>query len=104
MSRKENILAMLADDPNDAFLRYTLAMELRKEGEHEQSIDILRDLAYAPTSKYVAAFFMAAQQLAELERIEDARELLRDGIEEARAQGNSHAAAEMAELLAELGK
>jgi hypothetical protein len=47
---------------------------------------------------------MAAQQLAELERIEDARELLRDGIEEARAQGNSHAAAEMAELLAQLGK
>lgn len=104
MSRKEKILAMLADDPDDAFLRYTLAMELRKEGSLEESIEMLRELAYSPSAKYVAAFFMAAQQLVELERTEDARTMLRDGIEEARAQNNAHAAAEMAELLSELGK
>lgn len=104
MSRKEKILAMLADDPNDSFLRYTLAMELRKEGSLEESIEMLRELAYSPAAKYVAAFFMAAQQLVELERTEDARTMLRDGIEEARAQNNAHAAAEMAELLSELGK
>ncbi|MBM3965602.1 MAG: hypothetical protein FJ308_11150 [Planctomycetes bacterium] len=104
MSRKDQILAMLADDPKDAFLRYTLAMELRKESDHEQSVRMLRELAYDPDAKYVAAFFMAAQQLAELDQVEEARTLLRDGIEEARRQNNLHAAAEMGELLSELGK
>jgi hypothetical protein len=77
MSRKDQILAMLADDPKDAFLRYTLAMELRKESDHEQSVTMLRELAYDPDAKYVAAFFMAAQQLAELDQVEEARTLLR---------------------------
>ncbi|MFN7731819.1 MAG: hypothetical protein ACK5OB_07950 [Pirellula sp.] len=104
MSRKERILAMLADEPADAFLRYSLAMELRKEGDNAESIRLLRELAYDPKEKYVAAFFMAAQQLAELEQLEDARTLLRDGIEEARRQNNLHAAAEMSELLVEIGK
>ena len=52
---------------------------------------------------YVPAFFMAAQQLARLNRIADARTALRDGIEQARAAGNSHAAGEMSEFLASLG-
>jgi hypothetical protein len=46
---------------------------------------------------------MAAQQLVDLERIEEAREYLRSGINEARHQGDSHAAAEMSELLSSLG-
>jgi predicted Zn-dependent protease len=104
MSRKERILAMLQDDPNDSFLKYTLAMELRKEGDLTESIRMLRSLAYDPNEKYVAAYFMAAQQLTELDQVEEARTLLRDGIEEARKQNNLHAAAEMSELLSELGK
>ncbi len=47
---------------------------------------------------------MAAQQLVDLGRIEEARTYLRDGIDEARRQGNSHAAAEMSELLSSLGE
>ncbi len=31
MSRREQIEAMLRDEPNDLFLRYGLAMEYRKE-------------------------------------------------------------------------
>lgn len=104
MSRKEKIIAMLVDEPNDPFLRYSLALELGKENQCDESISILKDLAYDPQVRYVAAFFMAAQQLAELGRIEDARGFLRDGIEEARVQNNLHAAAEMSELLKELGK
>ena len=104
MTRKEKILAMLAEEPNDSFLKYSLALELRKEEDYQQSIGILRELAYDPQVNYVAAFFMAGQQLAELGQIEEARGFLRDGIEQARLQNNLHAAAEMAELLKELGK
>ena len=103
-SRIDKIQAMLQDDPKDAFLRYTLAMEYRKLDENDKSLELLTQLVHHEQPPYVAAFFMAAQQLVELERIEEARSFLRDGIEEARKQGNQHAAAEMSELLAEIGK
>jgi hypothetical protein len=51
----------------------------------------------------VPAFFMAAQQLVKLNRIAEARDALRCGIEEARRQNNAHAAGEMSEFLASLG-
>ena len=102
MSRREKIEAMLADDPTDTFLRYSLAMELRSEGNHDQSLIKLAEMTQ-DDPPYVPAFFMAAQQLAELSRIDEAREYLRTGIDQARTQGDGHAAAEMSELLTSLG-
>ena len=102
-SRRPRIEAMLAVDPTDQFLRYSLAMELEKEGDHDRSLAGLRDLQN-DQPPYVPAFFMAAQQLMKLARISDARETLRRGIDEARRQGNAHAAGEMSELLASLGR
>jgi hypothetical protein len=93
---------MLADDPADTFLRYSLAMELDKEGRHDESLERLAELR-ADTPPYVPAFFMAGQQLVRLSRIEEAREVLRRGIGEARAQQNAHAAGEMADFLTSLG-
>lgn len=103
MSRRAKIEAMLADNPEDEFLRYGLAMELDKEGDHERSLDELGGLMRQATP-YVPAFFMAGQQLARLDRLEEARAVLRDGIEHARIQQNAHAAGEMAEFLASLGR
>ncbi len=101
-SRREKIEAMLADLPGDVFLRYSLAMEWDKEGRHDASLPLLGELT-RETPPYVPAFFMTAQQLVRLDRIDEARTFLRDGIEAARAQNNSHAAGEMGELLASLG-
>lgn len=103
MNRRAKIEAMLADDPQDTFLRYSLAMEFRSEGNHDASLEKLSELT-RDQPPYVPAFFMAAQQLADLGRIEEARSMLREGIEEARRQGDSHAAAEMSELLSSLGE
>jgi thioredoxin-like negative regulator of GroEL len=102
MSRREKIETMLADDPGDTFLRYSLAMELDKEGRNEESLAKFRELT-ADSPPYVAAFFMAGQQLARLYRIDEARAILRDGIEAARTQNDAHAAGEMSEFLASLG-
>lgn len=101
-SRRQRIEALLADDPGDAFLRYSLALELDKEGDHRASLEHLGSLM-SGDPPYVAAFFMAAQQLTRLGRVDEARSALRDGIEAARAAGDAHAAAEMSELLAGLG-
>jgi thioredoxin-like negative regulator of GroEL len=103
MSRREKIEAMLADEPGDPFLRYSLAMELDKEGDHEASLARFRELMDDP-QPHVPAFFMAAQQLARLGRIDEARAVLRDGIHHARTVGNAHAAGEMSEFLASLGQ
>ena len=102
-SRRARIEAMLADDPADQFLRYSLALELEKEHEHEQSLALLAGLTRDATA-YVPAFFMAAQQLARLQRVDAARDFLRDGIEAARSRGDAHAAGEMSEFLASLGR
>ena len=103
MNRREKIEAMLADDPGDTFLRYSMAMELRSEGEHEKSLAQLDELT-SDDPPCVPAFLMAAQQLVELDRIDESREQLRNGIEQARVQGETHAAAEMSELLSSLGE
>jgi len=101
-SRRERIEAMLVDEPDDAFLRYSLAMELDKEGEHERSLGEL-GLLSSQQPPYVPAYFMAAQQLTRLSRIDEARAILRDGIAAARSAGDAHAAGEMSEFLASLG-
>jgi hypothetical protein len=93
---------MLAEEPQDQFLRYSLAMELDKEQRHDESLALLKSLG-GDAPPYVPAFFMAGQQLVRLSRIVEARTVLRDGIEQARVQGNAHAAGEMSEFLASLG-
>ena len=102
MSRREKIEAMLADEPGDTFLRYSLAMELDKEGAHDESLAKFAELV-RDDPPYVPAFFMAAQQLARLDRLAEARAMLRNGIEAARTQNDAHAAGEMSEFLASLG-
>jgi hypothetical protein len=102
MSRREKIEAMLADDPGDTFLRYSLAMELDKAGEHESSLakfaELMRD-----EPPYVPAFFMAGQQLVRIGRGGEARTILSNGIEAARLQNDMHAMGEMSEFLASIG-
>jgi hypothetical protein len=101
MSRREKIEAMLADDPGDTFLRYSLAMELDKLGDHDASLAKFAELT-RDAPPYVPAFFMAGQQLVRIGRSGEAREILRSGIEAAERQDDSHAAREMSEFLTSL--
>lgn len=101
MSRRQQLEAMLADSPTDTFLRYALAMELDSEEDHEKSLELHRGLIN-DQPPYVPSFFMSGQQLAKLDRIEEACEMLKSGIVQAKEQGDDHAAAEMGEFLASL--
>lgn len=100
--RIEKIQAMLADEPDSEMLQYMLAMEHRKQGDSEAALAAFDKLQHRDPP-HVPSFLMGAQLLADLARTEEARAVLRSGIEAARDQGNSHAAGEMAELLASLG-
>jgi thioredoxin-like negative regulator of GroEL len=98
--RMEQIEALLAEDPTDAFLRYGLAMEFASAGDDPVAADhLMRLISNTP---YVPAFLMAGQILNRLNRVDEACAVLRRGTEAAREQGNSHAEGEMAGLLASI--
>lgn len=98
--RMAQIEEMLAEDPNDAFLRYGLAMEHASAGDDVGCVDVLRDLiSRTQASPYVPAFLQAGQALVRLDRIAEACDVLRTGVEAARKAGDSHAQGEMQGLL-----
>ncbi len=103
LTRRQKIESMLSEEPHDVFLRYSLALELVNEQQCEPAIVILQQLS-VENPPYVPAFFRCAQIMADLNRIAEARTFLREGVEAARAQGDLHAAAEMSEMLSDLGQ
>jgi hypothetical protein len=96
----DQIEAMLAEEPDDAFLRYGLAMEHASAGDDAACVEVLRDLiARTAASPYVPAFLQAGQALARLDRVPEACAVLRQGVEAARKTGDTHAQGEMQGLL-----
>ena len=93
---------ILAQNANDAFARYGLAMEYSKAGEVERAMEEFSKLLSAHPD-YTAGYFMAAQTLAKAEHNDEAKKMLADGIASARRTGNAHAQNEMEAMLAELG-
>lgn len=100
-SRREQIEAMLAEEPNDPELRYMLAMDHVSAGDDVGAARCFQELiAVAPN--YAPAYHQGGRALQRLNRIADARALLLHGIPIAQGQGDAHAAGEMSELLQSL--
>ncbi len=101
-SRLNKLESMLADDPEDQLLKYMLAMELDKTGQHERSLSLLAELMNAEPP-YVPAFLMAGQQHAAIGQPGKARSAWQAGIQAAQAVNDAHAAGEMTQFLNDLG-
>lgn len=101
MNRVDMLNEILAQNPNDAFARYGLALEYSNQGEIETALAEFGKLLSAHPD-YTAGYFMAAQTLVKGDRIEEAKRMLTDGISSARRTGNAHAQSEMSSMLAEL--
>jgi thioredoxin-like negative regulator of GroEL len=102
MPRREQLESLLADDPDDVFLNYALAMQLIADGNSAAGISRLeRVMSLDPN--YVPAYFQSAQVLAQQGDTVRSSDLLRKGIDRARAIGDQHAVEEMGGLLAQLG-
>jgi predicted Zn-dependent protease len=98
--RMEQIEALLADDPNDGFLLYGLAMEYASAGDETTAAGKLLELI--EKQPYVPAYLQAGQMLNRLGRDSEAGDVLRQGIAAAKQQGDSHAQGEMEGLLSAL--
>jgi predicted Zn-dependent protease len=100
----ERIEALLAEAPDDPFLRYGLAMEYASAGDDAGCVAVLRDLiARSAADPYIPAYLQAGQALARLDKTDEAAAVLRDGIEAAAKAGTPdalHARGEMMGLLA----
>jgi Flp pilus assembly protein TadD len=97
-ARKQRLLAMLADEPNDPELRYMLAMEHVSEGDDEGALRLFREL-FESAPDYAPAYHMAGRTLERLGRLEEARDVLRRGIPVAMKRNDLHGAGEMQGLL-----
>jgi predicted Zn-dependent protease len=102
MDRVAMLAEILAQNPNDAFARYGLALEYSNNGDVDHAVQEFRKLLSAHPD-YTAGYFMAAQTLAKADRPEEARQMLNDGIASAKRTGNAHAQLEMEGMLADLG-
>ena len=102
MDRIAMLNEILAQNPDDAFARYGLAMELSNSGEVARALKEFEKLLSAHRD-YTAGYFMAAQMLAKADRKDEARNMLVNGISAAKRTANSHAQSEMEATLAELG-
>jgi predicted Zn-dependent protease len=103
MDKIEGLKEILALDPNNSFARYGMAMELAGRGETESALDEFSTLL-ANDPDYTAAYFMAAQTLANEARVPEAIEQLKDGIASAKRTGNNHALSEMQAMIDELDR
>ena len=93
-TRKQQIEEMLAEDPNDPFLRYGLAMEHISAGDDVAAARCLQDLiAVAP--EYVPAHQQLGQTLLRQGRSAEARQAWIHGVQAAQKTGNQHARDEM---------
>jgi tetratricopeptide (TPR) repeat protein len=101
MDRIAAFTEILAANPTDMLARYGLAMEYSKAGRTDESIQQF-SLLIEKNPDYAAAYFMAAQTLANAARIDEAKRMLVDGIAAARRSGNQHAQSEMSSMLEEL--
>jgi len=102
MDRVAMLTEILSQNPSDAFARYGLALEYSNTGDVDRALEEFGKLLAAHPD-YTAGYFMAAQALARVERLEDAKKMLADRISSAKRTGNSHAQSEMEGMLADLG-
>lgn len=101
ISRLDQLLEMVEQEPDDDFCRYGLALEYRKLERYEEALQHFIELKKRHPD-YAVAYFMAGQMLTDLDRLDEARQWLREGILAAERIGDGHAQVEMIEYLEDI--
>jgi predicted Zn-dependent protease len=102
-SRRQKLEESLAEDPQDTFLRYGLAVQCLREGDREEGRSRLLSLIADHPDDQIPAYQQLGQSYAESGEAEDAIKILQLGIGKATARGDFHAASEMEQLLDSIG-
>jgi Flp pilus assembly protein TadD len=100
--RLQKLQEMLQKQPNDAFLLYGIAMELKKAGQNKEAIEQF-DRVIAVDPAYCYAYYQKGLALEETGDINAARKVYQQGIEVAGLKGDAHAKSELQAALDLLG-
>jgi len=98
MPTLEQLLPLLAAEPDDAFVRYAVAMEYAKQMRQEEALGEFNEIIRR-TPDYVPAYFMAGRSCEQKGDVEGAKGFYKAGIEAARRTGDQHAAGEISTAL-----
>ena len=93
-NRLDILRQMIAQDTNNSFARYGLAMELANSGALGDAVSEFETLL-ARDENYAAAYFHAGQALEKLGRLEEARTVYEKGIEVTTRKGDLHTRGEI---------
>lgn len=99
--RLEALEKFLAEDPDDSFTRYALALECASAGDAARAVALLQETVERDP-RYVPAWQQLGSVLQRLGRTEEAAAALARGIAAARAAKDLHAASEMTQELESL--
>ena len=88
----------VAQDPDDSFSRYALALEIEKEGSEQQAVPHLQEVIQRDPH-YVAAYYQLGRLLTKTGLLDEARDVYRRGLVVAAAANDQRARSEMQEAL-----
>jgi tetratricopeptide (TPR) repeat protein len=102
--RMDQLEALLAEEPDDAFLRYGLAMEHSSQGDDATAAKLLEDLIALKRNEtpYIPAYLQCGQVYMRLGQDSTAIGILKEGVQMAQKVGDQHASGEMQGLLSTL--
>lgn len=95
--RLDQLRALLAEEPGDAFVRYAIALELKRAGDMQAAADQLEALL-RDDPKYIACYYQLALVLADMGRTEEAIHVCDTGSLQCITTGDRKARAELLEL------
>jgi len=98
MNRLDQIKNMLAADPDDVFLNFSLAMELAKQNRTAEAVAQFNKVIDLDPG-YSAAYQQQAKLLIATAQKDKAQEILTQGITAAQQKNDTHAADDMQKTL-----
>ena len=100
--RLEALRTMVEQDPNNAFVRYGLAMEYVNQGQPESALREFDELL-SRSPDYAAGYYHAGRALESLGRLDEARAMFERGIAVTTRIGDAHTRSELQAALDMLG-
>ncbi len=99
-ARVAMLLQYLAEDANDSFSRYALALEYQKANQFEAAITELETLLHKDP-EYLATYYQLAVLYAQSGQLSSAISIINQGQSIAKKQGNDHTFRELGGLMLE---
>jgi Tfp pilus assembly protein PilF len=93
-NRIDILKQMVAQDANNSFARYGLAMEYTKTGDLGAAVTEFKSLL-AADGTYVAAYYHCGQALEKLGDVDAARDIYQQGMRASSAKGDLHTLGEI---------